>query len=285
MKHRILLAGVIYPSVMHYFAEMAESITEQTDKDFDVLIVNDGVEKDIYIPGGIKVIGSEGSPSANRMQTIRYAIANGYDYIGWFDADDRLTETRVEQLKMLIDENPEAGMIIHNLDLIDEDSKSLDKTFINRESGKITISDILFYNLAGFGNTVVKVSELKDYILNLPDVKAVDWMLFSCMLIRGVTAVFVSKSLYEYRIYSGNMSGCVQSKAEFLKHAEIVREHYDALGATLKPVLSNEQTMALAEYRLRLKDASKYDFSAASVSNTGLLWWEDIYRILMKEEE
>ena len=60
----------------------------QTNKNFDFLLVNDGVDLKKYDLRNTIIVNAKGSILENRRQMIEYAILHKYDYIAWQDSDD-----------------------------------------------------------------------------------------------------------------------------------------------------------------------------------------------------
>lgn len=282
---RILLAGVIYPAAMEYYNEMMGSALAQTDPDFDMLIVNDGVELPLDLPVNCAMVSALGDPFDNRMQTIDYAIANGYDYICWLDADDRLPVNRISGIKTLLNEDG-SDILIHDLLTMDAEGNLSGRSFIGGERRKITLQNLLYYNLAGFGNSVVSVPFLKEHrdALHKPStpIAAVDWWLMVNLLMMGATAVYVPEGLYEYRIYDSNMS-LGRDPQQILAHIKVILKHYDAVMSGLASVVDSREMYRVNTYYDLLRNINQEeDIPDADRLNESTVWWEDVYRQLMR---
>lgn len=287
---RVLLAGVIYPSAMKYYDEMLGSIMGQTDCQFDVLIVNDGVGQFVEIPDRMNTVCASGDVFDNRMQTIDYAIDNSYDYICWIDADDLLTENRIERIKEIVSRE-KTDIVIHDLYTMNEAGKLSGQLFVGRKKQAIFLEDVLYYNLAGFGNTVIAVSCLKKYrsFLQKPatSIAAVDWWLIVNLLAAGATAMYVPEGLYLYRIFDGNISiGNEEDKIR--NRINVIRNHYKAVYKQLLLALNQELIKDLNAYTEQLDTINELDYQGfkdlKEKTPTGIhqVWWEDIYRQLMR---
>jgi glycosyltransferase involved in cell wall biosynthesis len=120
---------------LQFLPETIASVFQQTFKDFEVIVVNDGssdATKDwvsqITDPR-VKLINQENQGLSGARNT-GIAHASG-DYIAFLDADDLWEPTKLEKQVICLDENPEIGLVYTWVALIDEHGKSKGRVFKN----------------------------------------------------------------------------------------------------------------------------------------------------------
>lgn len=176
------LVSVIVPvyNTEKYLRKCVDSILNQTYKNLEVILVNDGSQDnsgiicDEYAQSDkrVKVIHKENSgPAYARNTGIK--VATG-DYIAFVDSDDWLDKTMYEDIVSKVEEDADA--IIFNLKYVNERNEIISESPKIQE-GEIPISDDSFmdlYNLAcnsllGYTwNKLWKRSIMKDeYFLNI----------------------------------------------------------------------------------------------------------------------
>ena len=116
-------------------------------------------------------------------------------------------------------------------------------------------------NIFGLSNTAIKLEDIKKFII--PDTLiAVDWYIFSLLLIKGNKAVFTNETVSYYRQYEQNTVGLKNlDEKSFLKALEVKQKHYKALSSNL------------GFYNLELKRLSNIGYEERkNIKNA--LWWE-----------
>lgn len=154
------LISILVPvyNVEKYLAECIDSITNQTYKNIEIILVDDGSTDnsgamcDEYAKkdSRIKVIHQENQGLAT-VRNVSVAAATG-DYIGFVDSDDFVSHDMYEGL-ISVAENKNADIIVCNISYIDEDGNSIPnhrsaKLIENRElSGTELVKELCYdYN-------------------------------------------------------------------------------------------------------------------------------------------
>lgn len=275
--------SVVYPQALPYLKDMRESVLSQTRKDFDVIIVNDGCDKERIIEElqglDITILEAEGGFSANRMQGINYVRNHKYKYVLFCDADDTFTSDRYERTIAEF-EKSQADIVVSNLNIVDEHCKPLIKDYFSKEIPESRWIDAEFLkekNIFGMSNTAIRLDALmKD--LHIPETQIVDWCLFSLLLIKGLKAIYISDSFVNYRQYNANMIGINKyDETSFRRLAKLKNDHYRLLVEK-----GYDQYQQLYQESERLLNIS--DIEIKEIVTQGLakhpqpLWWQIITR-------
>lgn len=227
--------SVVYPQALPYLKDMRESVLSQTRKDFDVIIVNDGCDKERIIEElqglDITILEAEGGFTANRLQGINYARNKGYKYFLFCDADDSFTSNRYERTIAEFEES-NADIIVCNLNIADEQCHPFLKDYFTKEIPNERWIDVDFLkdkNIFGMSNTAIRLSSIIEKI-QLPETPIVDWLLFTELLLKGLKAKYIKDSMINYRQYSANMIGITKYDAvSFRRLASLKYNHYTLL--------------------------------------------------------
>ena len=207
-----MLFTVVYPQAIKYFSDFCTSAVTQSNKDFDVLIINDGCERNILCDFltnlNYTIIDAAGNPSKNRQQGINYARQNGYKYLVSCDVDDTFSPGRIGDTIKLLSTN-EYDILVCNLNIVNESLHPLIKDYFSFEIPGDKLIDKEFIrdkNIFGMSNTAIKLQSLKNDI-SIPDTPIADWYLFTMLLDKGLTAGYVNQSYVNYRQYDANLIG------------------------------------------------------------------------------
>lgn len=227
--------SVVYPQALPYLKDVLTSLLDQTRQDFDVLVVNDGCEKNQIketLQGiNLTILNAEGGFSRNRMQGINFAHSHNYKYILFCDADDTFTANRYQRTIEEF-ENSQADIIVSNLNIVNEKLVSVISEYFNKEIPDERWIDADFLNdknIFGMSNTAIRLDALTEDI-HLPETPIVDWLLFTLLLLKGLNAKYIKDSLVNYRQYSSNMIGINKfDVVSFRRLADLKDNHYRLL--------------------------------------------------------
>ena len=225
--------SVVYPQALPYLKDMRESVLSQTRKDFDVIIVNDGCDKERIIAElqglDITILEAEGGFTANRLQGINYAQNKGYKYFLFCDADDSFTSNRYERTIAEFEES-NADIIVCNLNIANEKCEPFLTSYFSKEISEDRWIDADFLNdknILGMSNTAIRLNALTENI-QIPETPIVDWLLFTVLILKGLKAKYITDSMVNYRQYNTNMIGITRydaasfKKLARLKKADII---------------------------------------------------------------
>lgn len=279
-KKKIAFLTTVFPTDSSYVIEFFESLSKQTLKHFDVIVLNDGyadfdkIKKQFHFLSIIE-LPAAGSIAKNRQAQIQFAKINHYDIAVFGDIDDIFSENRIEKSVKAL---KNADIIVNDLTSI-KDGNIIDKQIYSRrltDQQLIPFDFIKDKNVFGMSNTAVNLKVVPLALIQFSDeLIAVDWFFFSLLLLNGAKALFVADSLTFYRQYDANVIGIGCFSAEKIKSILAVKTiHYEKMKA-----LSPEFQILLDE-TLSLKEFSedKVQLNKLLVSNSNKikypLWWE-----------
>ena len=113
----------VFPQNEKFLKPFFNSLSAQTYKDFDLVIVNDNFKnldyyKDLYSNLDIININSSNTPAKNREVGINYCIDHKYEVLIFGDSDDYFANNRVEKSLELL---KNTDVLVHDLSLFDSD--------------------------------------------------------------------------------------------------------------------------------------------------------------------
>lgn len=276
--NKVALFTVFYPGAETYIGEFFDSVLDQTYKDFDLIIVNDGYKdkKLSSLCPNLSVVELRGDAtiSGNRAIGINYAIDKNYNYLFLCDVDDYMHPARVEHVLRSFGNN---DIIVNDLDIVGTDRKLIVKDYFQKSISANTILDKVFVkdkNIFGFSNSALKVSALSK--VSFPtDLKVVDWYFFTQLLNEGLKAQFLDESLTEYRQHSKNLIGISSFTIDvFKKLIELKKKQYSYM-KEVYPVYQK-----LYDQMIDLSKFPNNELRKIIDKNTDItpypVWWENV---------
>lgn len=263
---KVAFLTTIFPMNKRYLYDFFNSLEEQTYKNFEIIVVNDGYEyfeeiKTSYNKN-LKIIELQYSntPAKNREYGINYCIDNKYDILIFGDSDDFFQKNRVEKSLEFLREN---DIVVNDLSLFNK-SSTYEEKYLSNRIRNLQLIDFEFIkdkNIFGLSNTAIKLNNLKK--INIPDnLIAVDWYFFTLLLYEGQKAIFINETVSYYRQYEENTVGIKElDEFSFKKALKVKKLHYEAL----KDKINGFDT--------KLKELSDIRFDNQEKINNPL-WWE-----------
>lgn len=233
---KVLFGSVVYQGAMGYFDSFINSISKQTEKEFTLLLINDGVSsgylaekmKDTGILYEIVEYDKQFTPVELRIRLLEESCQRKADFLIMGDADDTFSEKRVEECVKAFLQNEDAGFVYNALCLFDGSRVMPDlPDMVNKPE------DILECNFLGLSNTAIKMRGISlDFINSLNECKSFvfDWYLYSRLLLMGFHGIRVPDAYTFYRVHNNNYAGLPFMTEEAVqKEIEVKRRHYDTL--------------------------------------------------------
>lgn len=292
MYNKIAILGVVYPGVEEYLSDYFNSLDNQTIKDFDLWIYNDGVStkyleeitQDYSICIKTYNIMERISPAKIREIAIKN-LRDKYNYLIFTDTDDFISEDRIEK-NILALQNYD--FCYNNMFLTDlKGNKLSDSDYYSNKNNPLIVNkfeDIIDKNFCGLSNTAVNLNNIDFSLLNIPDnIIAVDWWIFSNLVLNDFKGVFVSDTYTFYRQHESNTVGGLKEVSinQIRKGINVKKIHFSELLKSRNfkyKDLINVKLSELTSLEGKILDKNYQDKILKYFNNTnhGFLWWENI---------
>ena len=208
--NKVAFLTTVFPKNEKFLKTFFNSLSAQTYKNFDLVIVNDDFKnldfyKDLYSNLNIVNINSSNTPAKNREVGINFCIDQNYEILVFGDSDDYFTENRIEKSLELL---KKSDVIINDLSLFDENGV-YEKKYLSNRLKNLDIIDFEFIkdkNIFGMSNTAIKLKNIKKVSFN-STIVAVDWFFFKTILKKKHRAIFTNETETFYRQYKNNTIG------------------------------------------------------------------------------
>ncbi|HEY3389502.1 MAG TPA: glycosyltransferase family A protein [Prolixibacteraceae bacterium] len=213
---KFALATVIFPGNKEFFLEFVQSLRNQTDQNFILLIVNDGCNLDDFDLSGFEriILSSGGSITKNREILIHEAFKLNSEWIVFADADDWFDANRIEVIRTLA---PDYDLIAN--EIVPFNGKQFSDPRFEKILGKFSKIDLNFIldkNLFGLSNVACRTQFLKDIVIP-PQIIAVDWFIFTKAIQANARACFTANTKTYYRQWADNIIGIDKTSEKAIK--------------------------------------------------------------------
>lgn len=279
-KKKIAFLTTVFPTKASYVIEFFESLSKQTLKHFDVIVLNDGyadfdeIKRQFHFLNIIE-LPAAGSIAKNRQALIHFSKVNHYDIAVFGDIDDLFSENRIEKSVTAL---ASVDIVVNDLTSI-RDGHIIDKQIYSK---RLTAKQLIPFefikdkNVFGMSNTAVNLNVVALEWLQFSDeLIAVDWFFFSLLLLKGAKAQFIADCMTFYRQYDANVIGIGEFSAEKIKSILAVKTiHYEKM----KALLPEFQTLLDETLLLTALSKDKQALEKLLISNRNKiqypLWWE-----------
>lgn len=202
-----------------FIDEAVDSVLNQTYQDFEIIIVNDGSSDELTQ----NILKNYDKPKTKVIHTANQGLAaarnNGIneaagEYILPLDADDKIGSTYLEQAVLILDKNPEVGIVYCEAQLFGQARGKW-------ELPEYSIEEMLINNVI-FCSGFFRKKDWKRVGGYDPEMRYgwEDYDFWLSLIELGVSVYQVPQILFYYRVVEGSMirSASAKSKAEmFLK--------------------------------------------------------------------
>ena len=211
IKSKTVFLTTIFPANKLYVIDFFDSLQQQTYKNFDIVVVNDGFDD---FEGIIKKYSQElniielkysDTAAKNREYGINYCIEKSYDILIFGDSDDYFAKNRIEKSIELLKNN---DIIVNDLSLFDENG-IYDEGYLSHRIKNRQMIDFEFIkdkNIFGMTNTAIRLSMVSNVSFD-SEIIAIDWYFFTMLLKNRYKAIFTNETVSFYRQHKNNMIG------------------------------------------------------------------------------
>lgn len=246
-----LLIGVVFEEVKPFINKYIDSLDSQSTKSFDLLILNDGYKDEIpnnkINMHAINIVNNQ-TPAQIRQSGIKYSIQNNYKNLIFTDTDDYYSINYVESLMSGLENN---DFVYSNIIPVDNKGCVINNNFTILDEAK-RYEDIIKYNFIGLGCSAVKSKIIRE--INIPsDIIAVDWYLYTILLLNGFAGKLVENASVYYRQHYNNTVGGLRQldRGRLLKGIDIKEKHYRYI---YNYCLENNYESVAKEYEIKYQD-------------------------------
>jgi len=280
MKTAVLT--VVYEGVEPYINDFMISLQQQTDTNFDLIIINDGFKQLDQLLSRFNInsrtLHFEASFVERRKQGIKRLKEEGYDTVVFADSDDYFNSQRIEITKQLL---ANYDLVCNELVLFGESVSDIIPMASSRfyDGQVLTLKNIYHGNIMGMSNTGVRLNYILPLIDFIPDdVIAFDWVLYSLALLNGCSCVFTNKAITFYRQHTNNIASPQNySEEQIIRGVKVKHRHYQIMCNYDKEYDSYVEEFERLINRLQ-NTPFKHDYCKAVRVNAPKhpLWWESI---------
>lgn len=231
------LFSVVHPFSIGFLSDFIETVNQQTDPDFEVYLLVDGIDEPEVIPHRMQptchVRPATGSAAFLRKEGIRWIHEAGVENIVFLDSDDKMDADRIGAVRAKLDKYP----VVAN-DLIfwtGSDQFSMFDAALG-DKPNICAEDLRDKNFLGLSNTAIKTAKAVAHLDAIADdTIAFDWALFGLVLHHGAEGIFLGDTKSYYRQYTHNIASVLDLSRETVTRAVMVKSQQYQLLARYFP--------------------------------------------------
>ena len=228
-----------------YLPEAMESILEQTFREFELLIVDDG-----SVDESAKIVRSYGDPRVRLVSTENRGVAEALRlgvelaagaYIARMDADDAALPERLSRQVEVLERHPDVAVVHSKVDYVDEYGRVIRAGMGDPTSDLQTRWDLVWHNVPFHSTTMMRASILRRNGLNYRTEMdlAEDFDLWNRIAMVGAF-YFIPEVLLRYRIHGGAVTRGEKSRHQLAVQGRVVRENFRRYGIDLPEGLETE---------------------------------------------
>ena len=230
MADRVALYTTIYPGVEKYLAGWYRSVVAQTDRDFDVCVGIDALDRDEVLTAlgaddtEVRFVSSGGGTPAGIRQSAIERLVDEYSMIVFADSDDLLFPDRVASARAALASCDVVGCALR---VVDDDERDLGIEF--GPAADVDLGSLLLRNnVFGMSNSAYRNDTLGRSLPIPHDCVCIDWLLATRAWASGAVLRFDGTPQMAYRQYAENTARVLLpfTAEQVLVAAERVLDHY-----------------------------------------------------------
>lgn len=292
-ENTVAVLGVLYPGIEDYIDDYFFSLKSQTYIDYDIWIFNDGLDKELVkmykdkynqLNIYLKDLDDGYTPAEIRELAIKM-IKDKYEYLIFTDADDYFSSNRIEEsIKKLQDYDfCYNDMILVN----NKGDRFIKNTYFQNKDNPIIVNDfnqLVNKNFCGLSNTAINLRTINLDFLYIPkSLIAVDWWVFSLLLIKGYVGCFLNNAFTYYRQHETNTVGglCKVNEKQLLRGLYVKKEQYKLLlehyPSKFDLIIKEElNEVLILEKKINERTYLEDYITHINSENKEFMWWENI---------
>ena len=284
-KPKTIVFSVIFPGNLKYFSTFLKSLENQTDTNFKLLLVNDGVAsitnylQETSLQYEIHSVQYK-SPFEIRILGLKIISKLAPSYIIFADTDDTFSPNRVEVLVQYL---KKYTFVCNDIDLMNDQGDIFKKSFWGsrlQDNFEFDIHFIKKKNVIGLGNAGMQNKVLNKVLNKLEQLReGNDWLFFSAAE-ENLHGIFLKQCSTQYRQHDSNLIGKKKINLDsFIMLVEGKIKHYTLLQKIgFKSYnLSDEINLNKKLLQLTLNEPQKMRDKINQINSleTNFFWWEE----------
>lgn len=277
----------VYPAATRFFEGFIQSLNNQTDKEFTLVVFNDGCnesELNCFFENNtlsVEIVTNRCTTiSKNRFRAFHLLSNSMYSHFIFGDIDDLFSENRVQLVKKALTNHE---IVFNELDLTSEGLNILKPNLIKGYLGlieEITFEMVKYKNLIGFSHVAMgkeAISFLAQKQIN-KEITVVDWAIIAKLLTKW-NAYFEANATTYYVMHENNIAlENEYTYNSFLKEVEIKFQQYKEnsnLDLSLARELNNLRNLKalIVESRVTMNDWGNL---VIDKNNDYYPWWNKL---------
>jgi hypothetical protein len=289
----VVVFSVIFPKNLLFFPAFLISLENQTNKNFKLFLLNDGVVNlESYFKNSSLNIENYTLNNMNPFEIRLYGLEKisemGADYIIFADTDDLMTSERVASSVQYLKKYP---FVCNDISLLSKEGKLMvDLFWRERIANKFEfgIQYIKNQNLIGLGNSAMQGNQLNKMLNRLSGHSiGSDWLFFSAAE-NNLNALFVTECCTLYRQHDNNIIGKKEiNSASLLSIVNKKIEHYNSLKRINFNSFDVDEQIELNQNILQMckADPDFLDNQIKKIKSLGInfFWWEESNYIKLEQ--
>ena len=290
--NNIVLITTIFPASKDYLDDFFTSLENQIEKNFDILVVNDGIKnftffKKKYSNLNLIEFKSHKSAAKNREAGINKAKEFKYEKIIWGDSDDFFPKNRILEISKLLDKH---NIVVNELLLYV--NEKFEKTLLGifYKNGLYKIDDVIDKNVIGFSNLAVKSEIIPDKINFNDDLISIDLFFATTLLLNNKYFYFTNTTFSFYRQHDKNLIGANTfiDINKIMLGIKVKLAHYKNLTShTINNSkfnkLFNKKYKEIGELKVKMLESGFAEIYKSTIKNKTnqpfIGWWSEIISI------
>lgn len=230
MADGVAVYTTVYPGVEKYLAGWYRSVVAQTDREFDICVAIDALDRDEVLAafgadeGEVRFVSSAGGSPAGIRQSAIEQLVDEYSLIVFSDSDDLLFPERVASARAALASCDVIGCALR---VVDDDERDLGIEF--GPAADVDLGSLLLRNnVFGLSNSAYRSGTLGRALPIPHDCVCIDWLLATRAWATGAVLRFDGTPQMAYRQYAENTARVLLpfTTEHVLVAAERVLDHY-----------------------------------------------------------